>query len=75
MQQEQGKHREAIAGMEQVIAMNPRASAYYRIGQSQQALGDKAKATAAYEKALAFKTGMSSKMKSDAEDQLKVLKK
>ena len=76
VQQEQGKHREAVAGMEQAIAMNPlRASAYYRIGQSQQALGDKAKAAAAYEKALSLKTGMSPKMKADAEDQLKALKK
>jgi tetratricopeptide (TPR) repeat protein len=74
VQQEQGKHREAIAGMEQVIAMNQRPGAYYRIGQSQQALGDKAKAVVAYEKALAFKAGISSKMKSDAEDQLKALK-
>jgi tetratricopeptide (TPR) repeat protein len=75
VQQEQGKHREAIAGMEQSIAMNPRASAWYRIGQSHQVLGEKAKAAAAYEKALAFKTGMSPRMKADAEDQLKVLKK
>jgi tetratricopeptide (TPR) repeat protein len=75
VQQEQGKHREAIAGMELVIAMAPRAGAHYRIGQSQQALGEKAKAAASYEKALSFKTGMSSKMKTDAEEQLKVLKK
>jgi tetratricopeptide (TPR) repeat protein len=75
VQQDQGKHREAIAGMEQVIAMVPRAGAHYRIGQSQQALGEKAKAAASYEKALSFKTGMSKNMKSDAEDQLKVLKK
>jgi tetratricopeptide (TPR) repeat protein len=75
LQQEQGKHYEALVTMEQVIAMNPRASAWYRIGQSQQALGDKPKAAAAYEKALAFKGGMSPKMKADAEDQLKVLKK
>jgi tetratricopeptide (TPR) repeat protein len=75
LQQEQGKHHEALVTMEQVILMNPRASAWYRIGQSQQTLGDKPKATAAYEKALAFKGGMSPKMKADAEDQLKVLKK
>ena len=74
VQQEQGKHREAVATMEQVNVMNPRASAWYRIGQSQQALGDKAKAAAAYEKALAYKSGMSPKMRSDAEDQLKVLR-
>lgn len=75
LHQEQGKHREAIAGMEQANAMNPQASAYYRIGLSQQALGEKAKAAAAYEKALSYKTGMSPKMRTDAEDQLKVLKK
>jgi tetratricopeptide (TPR) repeat protein len=75
VQQEQGKHREAIVGMEQVIAIYPRGSAYYRIGQSQQALGDKAKAVAAYEKALSFKTGWSPKMKADAEEQLKALRK
>ncbi|MDB5933895.1 MAG: hypothetical protein JWQ01_1239 [Massilia sp.] len=72
--QEQGKHREAIAGFEQVIAMNPRAGAWYRIGQSQQALGDKSKAAAAYQKALSFKAGMSAKMKSDADDQLKAMR-
>jgi tetratricopeptide (TPR) repeat protein len=72
--QQQGKHREAIAGFEQVIAMNPRAGAWYRIGQSQQALGDKSKAAAAYQKALSFKAGMSAKMKSDAEDQLKAMR-
>ena len=74
LQQERGKHREAVAAMEQVIVMNPRPSAYYRIGQSQQALGEKAKAMAAYEKALSFKAGMSKAMKADTEDQLKVLK-
>lgn len=75
VQQEQGKHREAIAGMEQANAIYPRASAYYRLGQSQQALGDKAKALAAYEKALAFKSGLSAKMKSDAEEQMKALRR
>lgn len=73
--QEQGKHREAIAAMEHVLALNPRAGAHYRIGQSLLALGDKAKAVAAYEKALAYKTGLTSKMKADAEDQLKALKR
>ena len=75
VQQEQGKHREAIAGMEQVIAMVPSAGAWYRIGQSQQALGDKAKAAAAYDKALSFKSGLPKNFKSDAEDQLKILRK
>lgn len=75
IQQEQGKHREAIAGFEQMIGMSPRATAYYRIGQSQQALGEKAKALAAFEKALSFKAGVSPKMKSDAEEQMKALRR
>lgn len=75
VQQELGKHREAIAGFEQMNGMNPRATAYYRIGQSQQALGEKAKALAAFDKSLSFKTGISSKMKSDAEEQMKALRR
>ena len=75
LQQEQGKHRDALATLDQMLAMPPRASAWYRIGQSQQALGEKAKAVAAYEKALAFTSAMSPKMKADAQDQLKALKK
>ncbi len=73
-QQEQGKHREALAGLEQVLVKNARPHLHYRIGQSQLALGDKAKATASFEKALGFKSGLSKKMRSDAEDQLKALK-
>jgi tetratricopeptide (TPR) repeat protein len=72
--QEQGKHREALTALEQVLAKFPKPHILYRIGQSQQALGEKAKAAASYEKALAFKSGMSKKMRSDAEDQLKALK-
>jgi tetratricopeptide (TPR) repeat protein len=75
LQQEQGRHREAITGMEQAIAMYSRAAPFYRIGQSQQALGDKAKAVAAFEKALSFTSGMPPKMKADAEEQLKLLRK
>lgn len=75
VQQEQGKHREAIASMEQALALTPRASSYYRIGQSQLALGEKPKAAASYEKALAFKTGLPKNMKANAEDQLKALRK
>jgi tetratricopeptide (TPR) repeat protein len=74
VQQEQGKHREAIAGMEQSIAMYSRAAPFYRIGLSQQALGDKVGAMAAYDKALSFKAGLSPKMKLDAEDRIKTLK-
>lgn len=73
-QQEQGKHREALAGLDLLLTKSPKPHVHYRIGQSQQALGDKAKAMAAYEKALAAKGGMSKKMRSDAEEQLKALK-
>jgi tetratricopeptide (TPR) repeat protein len=73
-QQEQGKYREAIAGFEQVLLKNPRPTVHYRIGQSLQAVGEKAKAIAAYEKAIGFKTGLNKKFRSDAEDQIKSLK-
>jgi tetratricopeptide (TPR) repeat protein len=74
IQQEQGKHREALAGFEQVLTKLAKPHVHYRIAQSQLALGDKAKAAASFEKALAFKSGLSKKMRSDAEDQLKALK-
>jgi len=74
VQQEQGKHREAVAGFEALLVKVPKPHVHYRMAQSLQALGDKPKAMAAYEKALAFKSGMSKKMRSDAEDQLKTLK-
>jgi tetratricopeptide (TPR) repeat protein len=73
-QQEQGKHREALAGLEQVLVKVPKAHVHYRMAQSLQALGDKLKASAAYEKALSFKSGLSKKFRSDAEEQLKALK-
>lgn len=73
-QQEQGKHREALAGLEQLLVKLPKAHVHYRIAQSLQALGEKAKAVAAYEKALSLKGGLSKKYRSDAEDQLKTLK-
>jgi tetratricopeptide (TPR) repeat protein len=74
IQQEQGKHREALAAFEQALVKTARPHIHYRMGQSLQALGDKAKAIAAYEKALAFKSGLSKKFRSDAEEQLKTLK-
>ena len=74
VQQEQGKHREALAVYEQVLVKMPKPHVYYRIAQSQQALGEKAKATASYEKTLSFKNGLPKKLRSDAEDQLKALK-
>ena len=74
VQQEQGKHKEAVASFEQVLVSYNRPQVHYRLGQSQQALNDKAKAVAAYEKALAFKSGLSKKLHEDAEEQLKHLK-
>lgn len=74
VQQEQGKHHEALAGLELALAKAPKPHIHYRIGQSLLALGDKAKAAAAFEKALAPKFGLSKKMKSDAEDHLKALR-
>ncbi len=73
-QQEQGKHREAVAGLELQLAKQPRARLHYRLGQSLQALGEKAKAAGAFEKALALRTGLSGKQISDAEKQLSALK-
>lgn len=74
LQQEQGRHREAASGFEQVLAKAPRAGAWYRLGQSQQALGEKARAAAAYEHALAFAGGLSTSMRADAQKQVESLK-
>lgn len=73
-QQGQGKHREAVALFEQVWSKNPGAHVQYRMGQSLQALGEKPRAMAAYEKALSFKPTLNKKMRADAEDQVKALK-
>ncbi len=72
--QEQGKHREALAILDQVVIKTPLPHVHYRIAKSLQAIGDKPKATAAFEKALAFKTGLAKTMRADAEEQLKALK-
>ena len=74
VQQEQGKHREAVAGLEQLLVKQSRARLHYRLGQSLQALGDKTRAASAFEKALALKTGLSGKQLSDAQSQLSALK-
>ncbi len=73
-QQEQGRHREALTGFELALQQSPKPHVHYRMGQSLQALGDKAKAIAAYEKALAAKSGLAKDLRSDAEGQLKALK-
>jgi tetratricopeptide (TPR) repeat protein len=72
--QEQGKHREALAILEPILIKDERAHVHYRIAKSLQAIGDKARAKAEFEKALSFKADLPKTMKSDAEDQLKVLK-
>lgn len=73
VQQEQGKHREAVPLFEQVLARTPGGAAWYRLGQSHQALGEKNKAVTAYERALAM-TGLPKVGRTDAEAQLQVLK-
>ncbi|HEY0063743.1 MAG TPA: tetratricopeptide repeat protein [Telluria sp.] len=72
--QEQGKHREALVMLEQAVAKDDRSHIHYRIAKSLQALGEKARAKAEFEKALSFKADLPANMKSDSEEQLKVLK-
>ncbi len=74
--QEQGKHAAAIALLEKAngVAPVPRARNYFRLGQSWQASNDKAKAVAAYEKALTIKPGLSKAQQEDISAQLKALK-
>ena len=71
--QEQGKHNDAIGWFEKSLAQKPGAHVHYRMAQCWQALSDKTKAIAAYERAIKFKPALSSKQRSDAEDQLKSL--
>ena len=73
VQQEQGQHREALAGFEQVLPKTPHPHVHYRIGKSLQALGEKARAVSAFEKAISFK-GLGKASRADAEEQLKSLK-
>ena len=74
VQQEQGKHREAVAALEPLLAKHAHARLHYRMGQSLQALGDKARAASAFEKALALRSGLSGKQISDAQSQVSALK-
>lgn len=71
---EQGKAKEAIPQLEKSFVIDASAGILYRMGKAWQALGDKAKAIAAFEKALSFKPDLTKKARSDAEDQLKALK-
>lgn len=72
--QEQGKHAEAIALLQQAIAMTPSAKFEYFLALSLQATNEKAKAVAAFEKALSSKPGLNKTQKADAETRLKALK-
>lgn len=72
--QEQGKHQEALPLLARALGVEASAPIHYRLGQSLQAVSDKGRAIAAYEKALGFKPALGKKMRSDAEDQLKTLK-
>ena len=72
--QEQGKFADAIAQFEKALQIKATAPMHFRIGQSWQALNEKPKAIAAYERALTFKPELGKKQREDAQEQLKVLK-
>ncbi len=73
--QEQGKHEEAIALLQQANAIAPSAKFDYFLGMSWQATNDKVKAIGAFERALATsKPALNKQQKQDAESRLKVLK-
>jgi tetratricopeptide (TPR) repeat protein len=72
--QEQGRHRDAIAAYERALGIADLASTHYRIGQVAQALGDKARAAAEFNKALTVKTALHPKLREDAQSQVKALR-
>jgi len=74
VQQERGRPAEAIPLLEKALATEQRGQFYYRLGQCWQALNDKAKAIAAFEKALNFRPAPHKKMRADIEEQLKALR-
>jgi tetratricopeptide (TPR) repeat protein len=76
VQQDLGKHQAALALLDKAssLAPNPRARIYYRVAQSLQALNDKQKALASYEKALATKPSMGKQQTEDVQKQIKALK-
>lgn len=74
LQQEQGRHRDAIAAYEQAAAVIDTAAIHYRIGQAALALGDRQRATAEFGKSLTLKTGLHAKLQADAQAQLKALR-
>jgi len=72
--QEQGKLKEALPQLEKSLSIDATAAVLYRLGKTWQALGDKTKAIASFEKALAFTPLLGPKARADAEEQLKTLK-
>ena len=72
--QEQGKAKEALPQLEKSLSIDVTGAAFYRLGKTWQALGDKPKAISFYEKALAFTPALGTKTRADAEEQLKLLK-
>lgn len=72
--QEQGKAKEALPHLEKSLNIDVTGAAFYRLGKTWQALGDKSKAISFFEKALAFTPALGTKTRADAEEQLKLLK-
>jgi tetratricopeptide (TPR) repeat protein len=72
--QEAGKAKEALPWLEKTNSIETSAVAFYRIGKSWQAFGDKTKAISAYEKSLAFKPELTKVARVDVENQLKTLR-
>lgn len=70
----QGKANDALPALEQSLRLEASAAVHYRLGKTWQALGDAAKAKAAYDTALAFTPALSEKARKDALEQLKTLK-
>jgi tetratricopeptide (TPR) repeat protein len=72
--QEQGKFNEAIDSYRKALAIKNEAAGHFRIGQSFDGLNDKPQAIASFERALAFKTGLSKSQREDATKRVKELK-
>jgi tetratricopeptide (TPR) repeat protein len=72
--QESGKAKDALPWLEKANSVEASAAAFYRIGKSWQALGDKTKAIGAYERSLSFKPELTKVARADAESQLKSLR-
>jgi tetratricopeptide (TPR) repeat protein len=72
--QEQGKPKEALVLLEKASSLDISAITLYRIAKAHQELGNKSEALKSYEKALAMRPELSKKLKTDAEEQMRVLK-